>query len=311
MMPTAKYGDRLTRILSAILFVSAISALVRADCQPDKDDRTLTKKSAGIGVVVVEVNLSGAISVDSAELTKITDEMVGSCFDNEQTVGSKLVFLFQTAGYLSVRIEDLQVESINPGIAPAPVQVKGNVIEGQKCPTDVKGLHQFLLDHRSNSLDADPKCVDGAFSAMGSRARFQHDRYYIKALIELLDFERIDEDPGFSHHLVLYPAAATLILPAAVPSLVSAIKESDSELVRTNAAYTMFWIYRECTPAAVTKLKQEGDKAETTPEQRTRLQVASEYVENYFPDGPGPCKSPNGEPTTEKKRQRELDTATD
>jgi hypothetical protein len=301
----------MNRILCAILFATASSAFVHADCQPDKDHRKAARESAGLGVEVVVMNLSGATTVDSAELTKITDDMIGSCFDDEQELEEKLNSLFHATGYVSAHIENLQTESVNREVTPAPVQVNGSVIEGEKCPSDVKGLHQFLLDHRSNSLEADPTCVDGAFGKMATEARYRHSRFYTRAMVNLLDFERQDENPWFSHHFVRYPATEVLHFPAAVPYLVDAIKQSDSELVRTNAADAIFWIYRECTPAAVTKMNQEAEKPETTPEQTTRLQIAAEYIGTYFPGGPGTCKSPSGEPTTEKERQKELDSETE
>ncbi len=257
------------------------------------------------------MNLSGATTVDSAELTKITDDMIGSCFDDEQKLEEKLNSLLYAAGYLSAQIENLQTESLNREVTPSPVQVNGSVIEGEKCPSDVKGLHQFLLDHRSKSLEADPTCVDYAFGKMATEARYRHSRFYTRAMVNLLDFERQDENASFSHHFVRYPATEVLHFPAAVPYLVDAIKHSDSELVRTNAADAIFWIYRECTPAAVTKMNQEAEKPETTHEQATRLQIAAEYIGNYFPCGPGTCKSPSGEPTTEKERQKELDGETE
>jgi hypothetical protein len=272
----------MNHILRAILFATAISAFVHADCQPDRDHRKATKKSAGLGVEVVDVNLSGATTVDSAELTKITEDMIGSCFDDEQQLHEKLYSLFYAAGYVSAHIENLQTESVNPEVAPTPVQVKGNVIEGQKCPTDVKGLHQFLLDHRSNSLEADPQCVDGAFGAMSFSSRFLHDRFYTKALVQLLDFERnVEQDFKMGSVMSQYPATEYLDRSAYLPDLIDAIKQSDSELVRTNAAHAIFWIYRECTPAAVTKVNQEAEKPETTPEQTTRLQIAAEYSGIY------------------------------
>jgi hypothetical protein len=297
----------MNRIVSAIFFATAISAFAQADCQPGKDHRNATRKSAGLGVEVVDMNLSGATTVDPAELTKIGDDMIGSCFDDKQKLEAELYSLFQTAGYVSVYIENLQTESVNPEVTPAPVQVKGNVIEGQKCPTDANGLYQFLLDHRSNSLAADPRCVDGAFSAMSSRARFQRSRFYTKALIDLLDFERnIEQDFKMGSIMSQYPATEYLDRPAYLPDLVNAIKQSDSESVRTNAAYTIRQIYRTCVQAAVARLKKEAEKPGTTLEEKERVQAAEAYINELY-GGLGPCRSIYGPPATERRAQRELD----
>jgi hypothetical protein len=303
--------DLMNRIVSAILFAIAISDFGHADCQPGKDHRSATKKSGGLGVEVVVVNLSGAATVDSAEVTRINDEMIGACFDNTQTLDDELYSLFRTSGYVSVYIQNLQAESVNPEVTPTPVQVTGNIIEGQKCPTDVTGLYQFLLDHRSNSLEADPRCVDAAFSAMSFRSRFKHSRFYTNALIQLLEFERnIDQDFKMTTLMSQYPATEHLDSPPYIPYLVNAIKESDSELARTNAAYTVRFIYGSCVQAAVSRLNREAEKPGTTSEQRTRLQIAAEYIRDYLPGVPGQCKSPNGEPATEEEIQKELDGQT-
>jgi hypothetical protein len=297
----------MNRILSALLFATAISAFALADCQPNKDHRSATKKSAGPVVEVVDVNLSGATTVDSAALTKIIDEMIGSCFDDKQRLEEELYTQFHTVGYLSVYIENLQTESLSPEVIPTPVQVKGIVIEGERCASDAEGSYQFLLDHRSNSLEADRECVVYAFSLMRSAVKSQNNNRFIKAMVDLLDFEKRGRDYDPLTDGSAYPATDVLNFPAALPYLVDAIKQSDSELVRTNAAETIFRIYRGCTSAAVSKMKHEAEKPGATSEQRTRLQIAAEYKGDYLPAGPRVCESSGGEPATEKEVQQELD----
>jgi hypothetical protein len=289
-------------------FLVAISAWAYADCQPNQDVRSYKRKQAGTGVEVVDLILAGATTVDSEKLTKIEKDRIGSCLDDKHSVTASLYSLFGLVRQKHVRLEDLKVAAINPQITPTPVQVRGNVLEeAHRCPADLRSLYQFLLDHRSNSLEADLNCVDSAFVIMKFAARFRHSRYYTKALVDLLDFERQDEDPGFSHHFVKYPATECLHFPGAVPYLIDAIKQNDSEVVRTNAADVLRSIYRECPSAAVSRLNVEGDKPQTAPEQRTRLQMAAEYVNNYFSGGPGPCRAENGEPSTEEQVQKNLD----
>jgi hypothetical protein len=300
----------MNRILSAILFATAISAFLLADCQPDKDHRTATKKSAGFGVEVVDVNLSGAATVESAVLTKIGNDMIGSCFDDKRSLGEELYSLFQSAGYASV-YENLQTESIDPEVTPAPVQVKGNVIEGEKCPNDADGSYQFLVDHRSNSLEADRECVVHAFARMHSAAKFQNDHRFIKALVDLLDFEKRGRDYDPWTDGSQYPATDVLPFPAAIPYPLDAIKQSDNELVRTNAAATIRLIYRTCVQAAVARLKKEAEKSGTTAEGKERLQEAETYVKELY-GGPGRCESIySGKPATAGEVQKEFDGRTE
>ena len=299
----------MSRFCCAFLFLIAVSVCLHADCKSSKDRRTFKNKQAGIGVEVVDVNLVSAAAVDSALLPRIISGLIGSCFNDKPELERSVYGGLGAAGYESVRIEDLRIETINPASNPTSVQVNGTVtevIEGPKCPTDTEALYQFLLDHRSNSLEADAECVDVAFIEMGLEAKYRNNRFYTKALVDLLDFERKDENVEFAHHFIKYPAMERLHFPAAVPYLVDAIKQSDSELVRTNAADTIFFIYRGCTAAAVARLNHEAKKPETTFEQRTRLQIAAEFERNYYPDGPGPCNSEYGEPSTVEEVEKNL-----
>ncbi len=294
----------------AFLFVVAVSAYLRADCDPSKDERNFKDKQAGAGVEVLGVDLAAATAVDSALLPKVATGLIGSCFPSKGTVEGAVYGQFSAAGYKYVHIEDLVIETINSATSPPTVQVKGTVtelIEAPKCATDAKGPYQFLMDHRSNSLEAEPECVDRAFAEMSFEAGYRNTRVYTKALVDLLDFEERDQEPEISHHFAPYPAMEILgSIPAAVPYLVDAIKQNESELVRKNAADSIFWIYRECTPAAVARLNHEAEKPEVSFEQRTRLQIAAEFVKNYFPGGPGLCKAENGDPSTGAEVERKI-----
>lgn len=299
------------RILRALLFFAATPIFLQAECEHGKDSRKPTSKLPGIEVA--DVILSGASSVDIAELTKINQEMIGSCFDNQQSLQDHLSGLFSSAGYLSVSIEDLQIQPLNPDVAPTPVQVRANVNEGQKCPADAKTAYRFLLDHRSDSLKVDPQCVDQTFAIFNMRARFSRKRdFYIKALVDLLDFERVDEDPDFNHHFTQYPATEALHFPVSIPYLVDAIKQTDNELVRKNAVDALLGIRGsgQCKSAIVTRLSKEAEKPETTPQQKTHLQMAANYAADYtraLYGGPAPCKFENGQPATEENVLKELD----
>lgn len=270
-------------------------------CSPGKDYRS--RKDAGIEVGYF--SSSGTRTVDSTERDQIASDIVGSCFDEQSSkLETRIYELFHGLGYLSVRINNLTVKPLDQTTAaPTPVDVEVQITEGQKCPSysEEEALFQFLVDHRSHSLDADPECVQRAF------AWLSHDRAYTKKLVQLLDFERNDEhDDRLRSLSSRYPATGVLAFPSAVPYLVEAIKQSESELIRTNAAAAIHLIYQSCVQAAVTRMKNEEDKPGVTSEQKERLQTAAKYVSELYGGG-GPCKSIHGEPTTEKEMQRELD----
>ena len=85
-----------------------------------------------------------------------------------------------------------------------------------------------------------------------------------------------------------YPAISALARNDAVPYLVAAIKNNDSELVRTNAAETLDLLYRACVKNAVKMLENEAEQSGLTAEQQDRLRTAGQYINKHL--GPRPCR---------------------
>ena len=155
----------------------------------------------------------------------------------------------------------------------------------QTCPSwsDKQALLQFLEAHRSNSLEADPRCVNRAFATLS------RDKSYTKDLVQLLDFERsTKEDDALLARSSQYPAISALARNDAVPYLVAAIKTSDRELVRTNAAEALDLLYRACVKNAVKMLENEAEQSGLTAEQQDRLRTAGQYINKHL--GPRPCR---------------------
>jgi hypothetical protein len=156
----------------------------------------------------------------------------------------------------------------------------------KSCPAhyDLEGLLQFLREHRSNSLDADPQCVRRAFAELGD------DKKYTEALIDLLDFERNTKgDEKLITRGSQYPAINALAHPFAVPYLIKVIKENDNEVVRLNASEALEMTYSLCITTAISILEKEASKPEATADQQVRLRNAEKYINERF--GPRPCKT--------------------
>jgi len=154
----------------------------------------------------------------------------------------------------------------------------------QTCPSwnEKQALLQFLEEHKSESLQADPMCVGRAFASLS------HDKVYTQSLVHLLDFERSTKhDEKLFARSSQYPAIGALARNDAVPYLVAAIKNSDSELVRTNAAETLDLLYRTCVQAAANILETEAEKSGVNAEQQNRLRTAGKYINEHL--GPRPC----------------------
>jgi hypothetical protein len=156
----------------------------------------------------------------------------------------------------------------------------------QDCPPyrDKEALLRFLIEHHSHSTIADPACVDRAFASLSD------DKSFTEFLVKLLDFEHsIKNDGNLMGRTSQYPAIGALARLKAVPELIGVIKESDSELVRTNAAHALDLIHTTCVQIAVEILETEAANPNTTINQRERLQAAEKYINEHV--GPRPCYS--------------------
>jgi hypothetical protein len=170
----------------------------------------------------------------------------------------------------------------------------------QECPEikDEKTAVQFLLDHKANSTAANRHCVDGAFSILGIATAYKNMNY-IKFLVGMLDFERSMPDYVEASEQK-YPAMDVLhhlngLGKNVVPYLIKGIKESDSEVLRANAAETLYYIYpSKCK--AWGKLTREAEKADIPSDQKIRLEDAAKHIDQDLdPLGPS-CEGSYSEP---------------
>lgn len=156
----------------------------------------------------------------------------------------------------------------------------------QDCPKwgDRTAALAFLHHNQSNGTAADPACVQRAFATLS------HSAANAKALVALLDFERSVEHDSFKTRAGRYPAIGALVSigkPAA-PFLIKAIKDDQTEIVRTNAAEALGDIYAPCGRGAISQLEIELAKPDTTPRQQETLREAKRRIEKFYAScGPG------------------------
>jgi hypothetical protein len=158
-------------------------------------------------------------------------------------------------------------------------------LRADDCPSgwDAKPLLEYLQHYQANSLEADPLCVQKAFATVAQ------SKAYYPSLIELLDFERSTKSDGHERlfsRSAQYPAIDALTRQDAVPSLIHAIKDSDKELVRVNAAEALAQVYAVCILIPVEMLEAEATKATTTDDQQQRLRSAEEYMRRFLTTRP-------------------------
>jgi outer membrane protein assembly factor BamA len=107
------------------LFFSASS---RADCIKDH------RSSKTSGLLVSEFNLAGIQALSSDEVTNITSEFVGSCFnDDSEELEEWIRAALQNRGYFMVSVKNVRIKANDPLSVPKPVTVEAEVIEGPRC----------------------------------------------------------------------------------------------------------------------------------------------------------------------------------
>ncbi len=111
-------------LVFALLFVFFRSNVTQAQTQ-SADERK---------IVVESFVISGTRSVDSAELSEITNSMVGSRFnDDAEELQQRVKAQFQDRGYFTAELQKLDIKVIDPLASPKPVRLEAQVSEGPRC----------------------------------------------------------------------------------------------------------------------------------------------------------------------------------
>jgi outer membrane protein assembly factor BamA len=123
--------------------------LSHAECLKDH------RANKASGVLVREVNILGTQTVGSDELSSITSEFIGSCFnDDSEEMGEWIRNSFQNRGYFTSSVENVHIKGDDPLSVPKPVAIEAEVQEGPRC---VYGQIRFTGNHAfaSNKLIAE------------------------------------------------------------------------------------------------------------------------------------------------------------
>ncbi len=137
---------RRTRFFTALLIFVFLTAFLRADCTKDQDHRS----SKNAGFLISDFTISGTQTLSSDELAKITNELIGSCFDeNSGELEERVRALFNNRGYLTLEVKSLRVKPIDPIAVPKPVMLEADVLEGPRfrlAEINFTGDHAFTTD---------------------------------------------------------------------------------------------------------------------------------------------------------------------
>lgn len=168
----------------------------------------------------------------------------------------------------------------------------------QGCPKvkDEKAAVQYLLDKKASNTEADHYCVDNAFAILGHATEFRN-KTYITFLVGMLDFERWTPGLTMEAGEHKYPAMGVLVYlqksgKNVAPYLIKGIKESDSEVLRTNAAETLYHSISAC--AALSLLSREDEREDVPYEQKLRLEAAAKHINDWSVNDP--CEASASKP---------------
>jgi outer membrane protein assembly factor BamA len=132
---------RTIRLISLLAGTVLLSTLSTADCHQDH------RSSKTAGLLVTDVTITGTHALSSEELSRITGDLIGSCFnESSEELEDEMRASFQNRGYLLVTIKNVDIKSTDPLTVPKPVTVEAEVTEGPRCKFgDIRftGNHTF------------------------------------------------------------------------------------------------------------------------------------------------------------------------
>jgi outer membrane protein assembly factor BamA len=132
--------NQLLTLLFAHFFAAA---LLHADCAKDQDHRSSTNS----GLLVTDFTISGTQTLSSSDLSRITNKLTGSCFNEDsEELEERVRALFQDRGYFGVKVKSLRIKPSDVLAIPKPVTLEAEVVEGPRYRTaGVKftGNHAF------------------------------------------------------------------------------------------------------------------------------------------------------------------------
>ncbi|MGH9553637.1 MAG: POTRA domain-containing protein, partial [Terriglobales bacterium] len=87
----------------------------------------------------------------SDDLSAITSELIGSCFDEDsEEIAERVRALFQNRGYFTSVVKSVRIKPIDPIAIPKPVVLEAEVDEGQRCTLSAIG---FVGNHSFNGAE--------------------------------------------------------------------------------------------------------------------------------------------------------------
>ena len=110
------------------------------------NDHRSNKKA---GILITDFTITGTQTISATDLSRITSDMIGSCFDEDSDeMGERVRASFQDRGYFKAEVKSLRFKPRDPLGVPKPVTLEGEVSEG---PLYKLGEVMFVENHAFSS----------------------------------------------------------------------------------------------------------------------------------------------------------------
>ena len=111
--------------LFVALFFSA--AFLPAECVNDH------RSNKNAGIFITDFTITGTQTISATDLARITNDMIGSCFDEDsEEMEERVRASFQDRGYFKVEVKSFRFKPRDPLGVPKPVTLEGEVSEGAR-----------------------------------------------------------------------------------------------------------------------------------------------------------------------------------
>ena len=120
---------RLSQVFAICAAFAFLAACLHADCIKDHDHRS----SPTSGLLITDFTIAGTQTLSSEDLSAITNELIGSCFDeNSEEIEQRVRSLFQDRGYFTSVVKGIRVRPSDPIAVPKSAILEAEVQEGPR-----------------------------------------------------------------------------------------------------------------------------------------------------------------------------------
>src|SRR6266849_1814414 len=103
------------------------AALLHAECVNDH------RSNKNAGILITDFTITGTQTISATELARITNDLIGSCFDEDsEELEERIRASFQDRGYFVSKVNSLRFKARDPLGVPKPVSLEAEISHGPR-----------------------------------------------------------------------------------------------------------------------------------------------------------------------------------